>query len=99
MDVRLVADCFDVLQFQKVLVINLPERSDRRDAMTLATAVSGIDVEWIDGVAGKDVPDRVMPVDSLDKSISKGNKGSWRAHMDALQLWVALFVMLRDHIL
>ncbi|KAK5653009.1 hypothetical protein OQA88_9295 [Cercophora sp. LCS_1] len=73
------------LGFQEVLVLNLPERTDRRDAMTLAAAVTGIDLTWIDGVSGKDVPDKVLPGDSVDKGISKGNKGSWRAHMNALQ--------------
>ncbi|KAK4443241.1 glycosyltransferase [Podospora aff. communis PSN243] len=53
--------------------------------MTLAAAVSEIDITWIDGVAGKDVPDKVMPADSVDKGIASGNKGSWRAHMNALQ--------------
>ena len=72
-------------QFQEVLVINVPERTDRRDAMTLAAALSKIDVTWIDGVAGQNVLDKVLPGDSFDKKISTGNKGSWRAHMDALQ--------------
>ena len=75
-------------QFQEVLVINIPERTDRRDAMTLAAALSKIKVTWIDGVAGQDVPDKVVPGDSLNKKISTGNRGSWRAHMDALQRWV-----------
>ncbi|VBB79661.1 Putative Glycosyltransferase Family 25 [Podospora comata] len=73
------------LGFQEIFVINLPERSDRRDAMTLAAALTRLDVKWIDGIDGKDVPERVLPGDSWDKKISKGNKGSWRAHMNALQ--------------
>jgi len=68
-----------------VFAINLPERTDRRDALTLAAALTNIAVTWVDGVAGKDVLDKVMPGDSVDKAISRGNKGSWRAHMDALQ--------------
>ncbi|KAK0644380.1 hypothetical protein B0T16DRAFT_378419 [Cercophora newfieldiana] len=76
------------LGFQEVLVLNLPERTDRRDAMTLAAALSEIDVTWVDGVAGKDVADKVMPDDSFDKGIARGNKGSWRAHMNALQMVV-----------
>ncbi|KAK4191009.1 family 25 putative glycosyltransferase [Podospora australis] len=73
------------LGFQQVFVINIPERTDRRDAMTLAAALSRIDVQWIDGVDGHSVSDKVVPGDSWDKSISKGNKGSWRAHMNVLQ--------------
>ena len=76
------------LQFQKVFVVNIPERTDRRDAMALAAALSEIDVTWVDGVMGADVTNKVLPADSFDKSISRGNKGSWRAHMNALQTWV-----------
>ncbi|KAK4170981.1 family 25 putative glycosyltransferase [Triangularia setosa] len=73
------------LGFQEIFVVNLPERTDRRDAMTLAVALTKLDVNWIDGIDGKNVPDRILPGDSWDKKISKGNKGSWRAHMNALQ--------------
>lgn len=75
----------DAVQFQKVFVINLPSRSDRRDIMTLAGALTYINFDWIDGVAGEQVPDKVLPPDSLDHNISKGNKGSWRAHMNVLR--------------
>lgn len=83
--VPLVPTSLTEYQFQEVLVINVPERTDRRDAMTLAAALSRIKITWIDGVAGHDVLDKVVPGDSFDKKISAGNKGSWRAHMDALQ--------------
>lgn len=53
--------------------------------MALAGALTGIKFDWIDGVSGDDVPDDVLPADSQDKHISKGNKGSWRAHMNALR--------------
>ncbi|KAK4208999.1 hypothetical protein QBC37DRAFT_391587 [Rhypophila decipiens] len=73
------------LGFEKVFVVNLPERTDRRDAMTLGTAVSNISVTWINGIMGSAVSSKVLPADSFDKTISRGNKGSWRAHMNALQ--------------
>ncbi|KAJ9162075.1 Glycosyltransferase family 25 protein [Coniochaeta hoffmannii] len=53
--------------------------------MTLAGALTYINFDWIDGVAGEQVPDKVLPPDSLDHNISKGNKGSWRAHMNVLR--------------
>jgi len=53
--------------------------------LTLAGALSAIDLTWVDGVSGKDVPDKVLPEDSLDRSMPRGNKGSWRAHMNVLQ--------------
>ncbi|KAK4168307.1 hypothetical protein QBC43DRAFT_296957 [Cladorrhinum sp. PSN259] len=73
------------LGFEQIFVINLPERTDRRDAFTLAAALTDVAVTWIDGVAGQHVLDKTLPSDSLDKNIPKGNKGSWRAHMNALQ--------------
>ena len=72
-------------QFQKIFVINLPTRTDRRDAMTLAGALTGLDLDWIDGVAGDQIDDKAFPEDSSGKNISKGNRGSWRAHMNALR--------------
>ncbi|GAB1316338.1 hypothetical protein MFIFM68171_06548 [Madurella fahalii] len=71
------------LGFQSIFTINLPSRTDRRDAMTLAAALSGLDITWIDGVASTDVPDKVLP--GGDTTMKGGNRGSWRAHMNALQ--------------
>ncbi|KXX80346.1 Procollagen galactosyltransferase 1-B [Madurella mycetomatis] len=71
------------LGFQSIFTINLPSRTDRRDAVTLAAALSGLDITWIDGVASADVPDKVLPGGST--TMKGGNRGSWRAHMNALQ--------------
>ncbi|KAI1098638.1 glycosyltransferase family 25 protein [Jackrogersella minutella] len=68
------------LGFQKIYVINLPSRSDRRDAMALAGAFSNLTFTWIDGVPGDQVADSIAP-----GSGSPGAKGSWRSHMNALQ--------------
>ncbi|KAL2255592.1 hypothetical protein VTK26DRAFT_3058 [Humicola hyalothermophila] len=73
------------LGFQHIYTINLPSRTDRRDAMTLAAALSGLSITWIDGVAGKDVSAKVLPGGGLAADLPTGNKGSWRAHMNALQ--------------
>ncbi|KAL2108729.1 hypothetical protein VUR80DRAFT_3437 [Thermomyces stellatus] len=43
------------LGFQEIFVINLPERTDRRDAMTLAAAVTDLSLTFIPGVRGADV--------------------------------------------
>lgn len=53
--------------------------------MTLAGALTNLTFTWIDGVSGDQVLDKVLPADSLNKDISKGNKGSWRAHMNTLR--------------
>lgn len=53
--------------------------------MTLTGALTGLNFTWSQGVSGGQVPDKDLPVDSIDKTITKGNKGSWRAHMNVLQ--------------
>ncbi|TLD20685.1 hypothetical protein PspLS_08631 [Pyricularia sp. CBS 133598] len=73
------------LGFQKILVINLPSRTDRRDAISLAAALTNFTVEYIPGIDGSEVQERVLPADSRDKHIKKGNVGSWRAHINVLR--------------
>ncbi|KAI0172901.1 glycosyltransferase family 25 protein [Hypoxylon sp. FL1284] len=67
------------MQFSKILVINLPSRTDRRDAMVLAGAVSNLSLSWVDGVDG------APAADGTKKGHSAGARGSWRSHMSALQ--------------
>ncbi|KAK8104386.1 uncharacterized protein PG998_011419 [Apiospora kogelbergensis] len=73
--------------FSKILVINRPARTDRRDAMTLAAAVSNLTLEWVDGVDGGAVEERVLPPGARPKpkSSDAAVRGSWRAHMNALR--------------
>lgn len=44
------------------MVLGLKERSDKRDAMVLASSLTGFDVEFVDGVKGDEVPDKVLPL-------------------------------------
>jgi hypothetical protein len=76
-----------VSQFQQIFTINLPSRTDRRDAMTVAAALSNLDVTWINGIAGNEVLDKVLPGNAEDRlgGFTVGSKGSWRAHMNVLQ--------------
>ncbi|KAL2068973.1 hypothetical protein VTL71DRAFT_15311 [Oculimacula yallundae] len=75
------------LGFQKIFVINMPSRTDRRDATTLAAAVGKMDLEFIEGVGGDSIPEAAFPPGGSVESIrlSNGIKGSWRSHMNALQ--------------
>ncbi|ETI22958.1 hypothetical protein G647_04753 [Cladophialophora carrionii CBS 160.54] len=72
------------LGFEKILAINLPERTDYRDGLTLAGAVSNIKVEFIDGVHGDTVLDKVIPPKHVDNP-EAALRGSWRAHVNALR--------------
>ena len=73
------------LGFEKVFVINLPERSDKRDAMTLATSLTNISVEYVDGIKGESVPDKALPRGAELRLISDNMIGSWRAHMNTIR--------------
>lgn len=43
-------------QFQKIYVLSMPGRSDKRDMMALTAHLSGIQFEFVDGVNGANVP-------------------------------------------
>lgn len=52
---------FVCLQFQKVFVLNLPERPDKLDAFALASTLSGFTAEVIPGVRGEEVVNKALP--------------------------------------
>lgn len=43
------------VKFQKILALGLPERSDRRDALTLMASYQNVTLEWMDAVKGQDI--------------------------------------------
>ena len=73
------------LQFEKIFVVGLPARTDRRDGMVLQAALSNMEIEFIDGVAGGEVPDKAIPMNKGQKRLKDASIGSWRAHMNAIQ--------------
>jgi hypothetical protein len=72
-------------QFEKIFVVGLPARTDRRDGMVLQASLSNMDIEFIDGVDGKDIPDKAVPMVKGSKRLKDASIGSWRAHMNAVQ--------------
>lgn len=73
----------DTLGFSKVFVVGLPERSDKRDALSLSAALTGFHVESVDGVKGDAIPDKAVPYGAY--GLPKNNLGSWRGHMNAIR--------------
>ncbi len=67
------------------MVVGLPTRTDRRDGITLAAALSDLEIEFIDGVEGKNVPDKALPSASGLERLPDAVVGSWRAHLNAIQ--------------
>lgn len=75
----------DTLGFSKVFVVGLPERSDKRDALALTSALTGFHVEWVDGVRGETIPDKAVPFGIDRHGLMETNLGSWRGHMNAIR--------------
>lgn len=73
------------LQFEKIFVVGLPSRTDRRDGMALQAALTNMEIEFIDGVAGADVPDKAVPMEKGKERLKDASIGSWRAHMNAIR--------------
>ncbi|KAI1740075.1 hypothetical protein F4680DRAFT_419612 [Xylaria scruposa] len=73
------------LGFEKIFVISLPSRTDRRDAMSLAAALSNIDFEFIDGVDGSTIPNNALPQTPAEGRPSDPTVGAWRGHLNAIQ--------------
>lgn len=71
-------------KFQKIFVINLSSRTDYRDSMALAAALSDLQVEFIDGVT--DVDERTLPPGAKEVNLNSGSLYAWRAHMNAARL-------------
>lgn len=65
----------------------MPSRTDRRDAVSLAAAVSDFQIDFIDGVGGDSIPEKALPPGGSGESVklAKGIRGSWRSHMNALR--------------
>ncbi|RMZ90646.1 hypothetical protein DV736_g2133, partial [Chaetothyriales sp. CBS 134916] len=71
------------LGFEKILAINLPERTDHRDGLVLASAVSNIHIDFVDGVRGDNITKKVLPA-ALNTEFPPATIGSWRAHINAI---------------
>lgn len=76
-------------QFEKVFLLNLPERTDKLDMFTLASSVTGFTFDVIEGVKGQGLNNKSLP--SLNGAPTSDNPdkyniiGCWRAHMNAAQ--------------
>ncbi|KAI5863208.1 glycosyltransferase family 25 protein [Durotheca rogersii] len=83
---KITEDIFNsTLGFEKILVVNLPSRTDRRDGIVLGAALSDLEIEFVDGVDGKLVPDKALPTSPDHDRLPDAVIGSWRGHMNAIQ--------------
>ncbi|KAF2838870.1 glycosyltransferase family 25 protein [Patellaria atrata CBS 101060] len=75
------------LGFQKIFILSMPNRSDKRDALTLSAYLTGLDVEFIDGVNGSLVSEKAYP-QPWKQDEPAGTIGCWRGHMEIYQKMV-----------
>ncbi|KJZ74895.1 hypothetical protein HIM_05804 [Hirsutella minnesotensis 3608] len=73
------------LGFEKVLVVGLPTRTDRRDGIVLQASLTNIDVEFVDGVTDANIPEKAVPKAQSGEHIRGPGLGSWRGHLNAIQ--------------
>lgn len=52
--------------------------------MSLAAALTGLDIEYVDGVT--EVDDKALPPGAKDTNLAKGSLYAWRAHMNVLRM-------------
>ncbi|KAH7029720.1 uncharacterized protein B0I36DRAFT_326249 [Microdochium trichocladiopsis] len=72
--------------YNETLGFTLPERTDKRDALSLSSALTGFKITWQDGVKGETIPDTALPVGWNRKGGAKDtNLGSWRGHANAMR--------------
>ncbi|KAK8064441.1 glycosyltransferase family 25 protein, partial [Apiospora phragmitis] len=76
------------LGFEKVFVINLPDRTDKRDALSLVSTLTGIKLDWVRAIRGVDVPDKALPLGVDRQGWRDGGIGSWRSQMNAIRTMV-----------
>lgn len=76
-------------------MINLPRRTDHRDAISLAAAVTDLQITWVAGVSGYDAHRLALPSTGATTVLKEGAIGNWRAHMDTLQWYESVACSLR----
>ena len=48
-------------QFEKVFVVSMPARTDKRDAVSISAAMTDFRFDWVDGVDGTLVSPKAIP--------------------------------------
>lgn len=64
--------------------------------MTLQAALSGLDVQFVDGVMGSDIPEKAVPKAQNKGHLRGASLGSWRGHMNAIQESVLTALRMRS---
>lgn len=73
------------LGFQKILVIHLPYRMDKKDELLLMSRTQDIDLTFSDGRTPDGIKDSGLPWQNAEMSKDRGVVALFRGHMDAIQ--------------
>ena len=77
------------LGFGAIFALGLPDRTDKRDAMELSAALTGLKLTWSDGVQGDAMNPKAIPPVHTDPTAKimklDAEVGCWRGHMNILQ--------------
>ncbi|KAH7064182.1 hypothetical protein BKA63DRAFT_525983 [Paraphoma chrysanthemicola] len=73
------------LGFEKIFAINLPSRSDRRDALQVMAATTDIKLEFSRAVRGEQVEEVALVFGRSTNEPSIGSRGSWRSHLNVIR--------------
>ncbi|OAA67761.1 glycosyltransferase family 25 [Akanthomyces lecanii RCEF 1005] len=73
------------LGFEKIIAIGLPERSDKRDALSLMASLSNVDIDWVDGVKMSAMSAKSAPFGINFTAMEDNFLASWRSHMNAIR--------------
>lgn len=85
-DAALLSVQNSTLGFGATILISLPERTDRRDAISLLTSLSSISItHTVAAVNGDVIVDKAKPYGKARTELDAAHFGSWRSHMDALK--------------
>lgn len=75
----------ETLGFNKIFVVNLPERTDKRDALSLVGALTDVKLTWTSAIRGTSVPDKALPLGVDRAGWRDGGIGSWRSQINIIR--------------
>ncbi|CAK1357441.1 hypothetical protein CB0940_07823 [Cercospora beticola] len=75
------------LGFEKLYSIIMPSRTDLRDSLQLAAALTDLKIDIVDGKTAPQDP-KAFPPHADDFGTNNSAIGAWRAHMDVLRMIV-----------
>ncbi|KAF2449263.1 glycosyltransferase family 25 protein [Karstenula rhodostoma CBS 690.94] len=78
------------LGFGKLFVVNLPQNTDRRDTMVLASSFSRVNVDWVNGLPDDQAINETPLRRQDQEKESTQLRENWRAHVNAVRTTVEL---------